>query len=436
MKTTLVALLLSLAGGYVASAQAPPLATAPSFGFSLPSVEGTLTYSLSGSESFLIGDQTSGLATTTSLSGSVGYLSPSPNKPFSLVYSGGYLYSTGQGNLGSTTFQNLAASQVWTTKNWNFVVDDAVSYLPQSPTTGLSGIPGVGDIGVVSVPIGDEPSQSILTNYSTRLGNGLNAGATRKINASWTMNGSASWQILHFFGNGGINSSEETGNVGPSYRIDARSSTGANVTYSYTNDSYLGVSYPFEAEGINLQYQRQFSRFFTVAVTGGPQRTFGSGTTSSLIPSTITGVGSATLSYSRRTTSASVSFARATNSGSGVVTGALTDTIVGSVRQQFSRNWQGALTASYSKSTSLANVAGTGALANIAGPGENFNSTYGGGQLSRRLGHEFSGYLSYTAVTQSQNNPGASRAVAFSGLTQVFAVGVTYSPGATHLGKF
>jgi hypothetical protein len=426
MKKIRVAPLLLLAIGSMAAAQAPPLTTPPTFGFSLPSVEGTLTYSLSASESFFTGYQGSGLDTTTSLSGSLGYLSSSPNKPFSLVYSGGYLYSTMPGYPGSSTFQNLAASQVYTTKNWNFVVDDAVSYLPQAPTTGLSGIPGVGDIGVVSVPIGDEPSQSILTNYEVRLGNGVNGSATRRINASWSANGSASWQILHFFGNGGINSSEETGSVGPSYRIDARSSAGANVTYSYTDDTYLGSSYPFEAEGISLQYQRQISRFFTVAVTGGPQRTSGSGATSSLIPSSITGVGTATLTYSRRATSASIGFARATNSGSGVVVGALTDTIVGSLRQQFSRNWQAALTASYSQSSPLANVAGAEA---------DFHSTYGGAQVSRRLGREFSGYLSYTAANQTESHQVLSQAT-FDGLTQVFAVGITYSPSAFHLGKF
>ncbi len=310
------------------------------------------------------------------------------------------------------------------TKNWNFVVDDAFSYLPESPTTGLSGIPGVGDIGVTPVQIGDQPSQSILTNYATRISNGLNGGATRKINTSWSANGSASWQILHFFGDAGINSSIETGTVGSTYHINARSSASANVTYTYTNDTYLGVSYPFVAESINLEYQRQISRFLTVSVSGGPQKTYGSGNTDLLIPSQITGVGSATLTYSRRTTSAVVGFTRATNSGSGVVLGALTNSIFGSVREQFSRNWQGALTASYSQSTSLANVVGVD---------QNYHSTYGGGQVSRRLGRAFSAYFSYTAVTQSEGNAGYPLS-AFSGLSQTFSVGVTYSPLAQHFG--
>jgi hypothetical protein len=429
MKAYLVAPVLLLALGWRAEAQAPPMATPPTFGFSLPSVEGTLTYSLSASESFLTGYD-NGVNYSTAFSGSLGYLSSSPDKPFSLVYSGGYLYSSVPGYPASSTFQNLAASQVVTTKNWNFVIDDAVSYLPESPTTGLSGIPGVGDIGVDPVQIGDQPTQSILTNYATRVGNGLNGGITRKVTGNLSINGSASWQILHFTGNEGINSSMVNGSIGPTYRIDARSSASADIVYSYTNNTYAGNSYPFETEGITFQYQRQLTRFLSMSVAAGPQRTFGTGSTSALIPSQITPVASASLTYSRRTTSASVYYSRATNAGSGVVFGALTSTAGGTVREQFSRNWQGALTVSYSQNTALATVDGVNDGAN-----DDYRATYGGGQVSRRLGRSFSGYFSYTAVTQNQVNVVVAQP-AYSGLSQTFSVGITYSPGAQHLGHF
>jgi len=425
MKTYLVAPVLLLALGWRAEAQAPPLSTPPTFGFSLPTVEGTMTYSLSASESFLTGYQ-NGVNESTALSGSLGYLSSSPNHPFSLVYSGGYLYSSVPDYPANSTFQNLAASQVVTTKNWNFVIDDAVSYLPESPTTGLSGIPGVGDIGVDPVQIGDQPTQSILTNYATRIGNGLNGGVTRTINRSLSINGSASWQVLHFLDDDGIDSSMVSASVGPTYRINARSSASANVTYSYTDDKYAGLSYPFETESVTFEYQRQLTHFLMMSVSAGPQRTYGTGAAASLIQSGITPVASASLTYSRRATTASVSYSRATNAGSGVVFGALTSTIAGTVREQFSRNWQGALTASYAQSTSLAEVAGVD---------EDYHSTFGGGQLSRRLSRSFSAYFSYTAVTQSQSNVVVVQP-AYSGLSQTFSVGITYSPGAQHLGHF
>src|SRR6202789_1702207 len=243
MKTSLLAPLFLFTLGPAASAQAPQPITpsAPNFGFSLPTTEGTLTSALSGTESFLTGQGESGLDHTTVLSGDLAYLSTSVNKPFSIVYSGGYLLTSTPGTPESTTFQNLALSQVITTKNWNFVIDDGVSYLPQSPTTGLSGIPGVGDIGVTPVTIGDEPSQSILTSYESRVSNGFNAGATRKLDGDWSLNGSGSYQILRFLGNQGIDTPSGSGSAGTSYRIDARSSASASLTYSYTSDNLGGT---------------------------------------------------------------------------------------------------------------------------------------------------------------------------------------------------
>ena len=137
-------------------------------------------------------------------------------------------------------------------------------------------------------------------------------------------------------------------------------------------------------------------------------------------------VGSAALSYARRSTSASIAFVRATNAGSGVLYGALSDSVNGAVRKQFSRDWQGALTASYSKNTSLAQIAGFE---------QSYQSNYGGGQLSRRLSRSFSAYFSYTAVTQTETNPGILTASLQRPQPGV-RVGITYSPGAQHLGHF
>ncbi len=428
MKTCLMAhVIMLLAFGAMARAQEAPVATSPSFGFSLPTVEGTMTYSLSASQSFMTGYGT-GTDYMTALSGDLAYVSSSPNKPFSLVYSGGYMYSVMPGYPPNSTYQNLAASQVVTTKNWTFVADDAISYMPESPTTGLSGIPGVGDIGIVPVQIGDEPARSVLTTYATQVANGLSGTALRKIGGNWSVDGSASWQILDFTGSQAqynINSDTATASIGPAYRIDARSSASASAVYSYTNDTYQGTSFPFTTEAIMLQYQRQITQFLTVNVSVGPQRMYGTGAAELLIPAQMTVVGSAALSYTRRTTSASITFSRASNAGSGVMYGALTDTVAGVLQKQLSRNWVGALTASYSDNT---------ALGQFAGVDDDYDATYGGGQISRKMGRAWSAYFSYTAMTQTTNAPGASQS-AFSGLMQDFAIGITYAPGAFHPGR-
>ncbi len=400
MKTYLVAPVILLAFGSLAHAQDVPavVVSTPTFGFSLPSVEGTLTYSLNAAESVDTGYGTGGVDTTTSLSGSLGYLSSSPDKPFSLVYSGGYLYSTMPGYPGSSTFQNLAASQVLTTRNWNFVVDDAVSYLPESPTTGLSGIPGVGDIGVEPVQIGDVPAQNIFTNYATRLGNGLSGSATRKISADLSMNASGSWQILHFFGNDGIDSSTETGSAGPSFRIDARSSVGANVNYTYTNDTYLGNSYPFESEGISVSVSTPAIALLQRERRGGPAEDFWiriDGLPDSL-PDHRRGQRSPQLRPQKYECQRRPSSVPPTP-------------VPACCMVRFrTRSW-----APFA-SSSAATGRGPSRPPTRRAPrwrrsrdlNRSYQSIYGGGQLSRRLSRSFSAYFSYTAVTQSENIAG------------------------------
>jgi hypothetical protein len=249
---------------------------------------------------------------------------------------------------------------------------------------------------------------------------------TRQITRSTFINGSASWQVLRFLGNQGINSTEESGTVGPSYRIDARSSLGADATYDYTTDQYQGGNFDFTSEGLTFYYKRQWSHAISMSIALGPQRTYGSDATALLIPSQINLTANVGLTYTRKMTSVGLYYSRATNSGSGVVYGALTDDVTINVQQQFMRNWQVALTGSYIRSSSLAQIAAINTVT---------QGIYGGVQASRKINRSLSGYFSYTTITQSVNDTAATPNV-FSGLSQVIAVGLTYSPGAIHSDHF
>jgi hypothetical protein len=389
MKTTLAALLILFTLSALAHAQVEDDTTSPSpgLGFALPTVGGTLTYALTGSESLVTGYGQNTVASETTLSGDLAYLSSSPNRPFSLVYTGGVQHTTisDSGYPPVYTFQNLALSQVVATKNWNFVVDDAVSYLPDAPTTGLSGIPGVGDIGIVPVQIGDQPTQSILTNFATRVSNGLNGGVTRQITESLSLAGSASWHILHFFSNLGIDSTGEYARIGPNYRINASSSFSANAIYGYTSEQYQGTNFAFTSEGLMFQYQRQWSPNLSMSVAAGPQRLYGTGVAALYITPQIDFVADAGLTYIHKLTTASLTYTRATDAGSGVLYGGLTNTVMFAVQRQFNLKWQGALMGSYFQ---------TSALGQVPGFNENYAGVHAGLQVSRRISPSLSGYAS------------------------------------------
>ena len=138
--------------GRIAHGQAAPTASgAPAFnpGPNLPSIQGNFQFALSASEIVQLGvSGYSGVASTSSLSGNLEYVSRSVARPFSMFYGGGILYSPQLYGGDPTTFQSLTLSQGFISGGWAMGLSDSASYLPNSPTTGLEGVPGVGDQGI------------------------------------------------------------------------------------------------------------------------------------------------------------------------------------------------------------------------------------------------------------------------------------------------
>lgn len=392
------------------------------FGFNMPTHLGAFTYALSASEMLQTG-YTSGVDAGTSLSGELAYISKSERNPFSMVYTGGYLFSAFPGSHSSSTFQDLSLSQVMKTRSWLFVVSDGLSYLPGSPTTGLSGVAGVGDVGLFPVQTGLGPAQDILTTYSNRISNGLNGSATWQTDASLDLQASGSWQVLHFTGvsNPGIDSNSYSGSFGPNYRIDARTSFGADAYYNYSTYP-LFVNYKVETEGVNVNFNRAWTRRLSTSVSLGPQVTHGR--TTSVIPAQTEFSAGVSASYATRTTGINAAYTRGVNAGSGVTFGAMTNTVTLGMTRPINRDWQLGIDGDYSRSVGLAKYLGVLPV---------YDTAFGAAQVSRRLTESLSCYGSLTVTHQSSpNNIGIN---AFNGTYQVIGFGVTFAPAPLNSGR-
>jgi hypothetical protein len=426
----LLAALLIAAHGALAqaipAAEAAPIST----GFSIPRTAGTLNYAASASESVFWGyDGTAGTSATTNVSGDVAYLSSSKRDPFSSVFSGGY--SWGSGNIPSYSFLNLAVSQVINAGRWDFVISDSVNYLPGTPAVGLSGIPGVGDVGVPPVQVGPDTGQGVLTNYSTRVGNTTSGSLQRQITGKTSISASGSYSIQRFLNNSGsvassgLDSSGVTGSGGISHQLDARNTLSGN--YSYSNYNYSGDTFGIPAPGFSsqtasLQYSHYVTRKLSVSLAGGPQWSAEDLSGSS---QSVSLYANASAAYTGRFSHASLAYTRSTNSGYGVVGGALSDSVSFGASRTFSRVWTTSVSAAYARNTSLPSQTS----ASYA-----FNTTVGSVQVSRAIMRSLSAYASYTA--ENQSNTGSTAAVdVFSGFTQVVGFGITYSPASIHLGR-
>ena len=415
--------------------QAIPTATNDVYypGFHLPNVGGSLNYSVSASESVIFGYNGQnggygGTATTTNLSGNVAYLSASERHPFSMVYSGGYFISTG--GQPSAFYQNLALSQVYKTKVWDFVVSDLFSYLPATATVGLSGVPGVGDLGVDPVGGAYGSVQGILTRNGPRVNNSVSATATRNLTASTSLSFTGFGYFQTFLGDSidsagtsvaGIDSRSEGGSVALNHRLNAISSVG--TSYTYATSSFTGSQFNFTSQQVSLLYNRQLSRKLSFIGSVGPQWTGSSdplygGTSVSLA----TSVG---LAYSGKITSASVNYSRGTSSGFGVFQGAHTDSVGVIAHRGIGRNWSASVSADYARSASLPS---------------SFSQPYttqtevAGVQASRSLTRKLSFFTSYTLQRQTTSGTNITP-FTFIGHSQVISAGITFSPSSTRLDR-
>lgn len=431
---------LLLAASAVCSAQAVPagIATAPSDPF-LPPLDGVLHYALSASELVQLGYYTPGQTTeTTVLSGDIAYQGKSQSLPFSMLFAAGVLLPN-QAGIGASGFISTSVTQGLVTHNYILNVSDTFSFLPQSPTTGLSGVAGVGDLGLIPVQGPTYgPAGGVLSTSGNMVANTLSGSAERVLTRATSISGLGSWSILHFLDNtnnglGGIDYSQKTGEVSLNQRINARSSASVSAVYSVFDFSGGGQAaqlYPnFQTKGLNFSYQRTLSRTLTAGVTVGPQ--WVSSSDSALIPNTVNLALSADLAYVRRTTNASVFYTRGVNGGSGVIPGALSDSFSAAVGRAYGRNWVASLSGSYVRTSGLSQFAGTGSVpTNVV-----FNTDFIGGQVTRRISNTFSAYGSYTFQNQSFSNSFLTQN-AFNGTSQTFGIGITYTPRSTRLGQF
>jgi len=402
----------------------PVQVTSPVYqGFKIPTINGTLHYSLSASERISLGyngmNQTS---YGTTLSGNVAFITPSVLYPFSLAYSGGY--NVGSDGQRSSYFQSLSTSQSINRKSYTINLSDSLSYLPESPSSGLSGLPGLGDVG--TTPIATGPL-SVLTTSGNQISNAAVASVSVKLTGKTSLGVNGQDSIQRFIGataGDALESNSYGGGANLSHRIDARTSVSAS--YHYSNFSYTSIPGSFDSQGVTFSYNRQLTRQLSVGLGGGPERIGGS---------SLTGVGpeytynaDLHLSYTSRAESAtttSIGYTRSSNAGSGVSAGAETDSLFASVSRRLAQSLQGSASVNYSHSTSL-DILSTDSL--------DTTSVVGSGQIGRALTRTISAYASYSA--SHQISQGVAQGISpLQGLVQTLGFGVTYSPSEVRLGR-
>jgi len=412
-----LALLCSLAHGQ----DIPAVTSAPRFqGFQLPTELGSLTYSLSFAERLRTGYYgKGGNIWATDFSGNAAYLSRSETRPLTVVYSGGYLYNSG--GVQSQVYQNLSLSQNITSKLWSTTISDQVSYLPEAPSSGLSGIPGVGDVGVTP-PAGGTTGQDILSNTGQRISNTANINVQRQLTGSTAVSGMGSYFIQKFLTAtpDAIDLDDITVGGGLSHRIDALSSVQGN--YDYSHFAYVGQNFSFSTQRITIGYTKQINRLLSINGSAGPQIVSSGG--SSVAGSTVNLTVDAGFKYAGERYNFSGDYTRGVRGGSGVIQGTFINSVIVQGNRQLGEFMRLSGSGNYTRNTSVQNLS-TQAFT--------FQTVVGNLEVERTIAQNFNAFVSYSLQYQNSATSVANT-IAFTGTSQTFGFGITYSPRQVHLG--
>jgi hypothetical protein len=427
---------LPILGQAIPAAQASPIST----GFALPTASGTLSYSVSASESLSWGFYSnSGHSSATNVSGNLGYISTAKRDPFSAVLSAGH--SFGLESQPSYNFVSLALSQVLSIQRWSFTFADSVSYMPQTPANGYAGIPGVGDLnvlglsgmslGFIPTSVIAPPTQGILTNYANRVDNTVSGSIQRDLTGKTGIHGSASYWITRYttqtgdLRRDGLDADGISGGGGMNHMYSPRTVAGANFTYSSYTFAQSKLNFPvpdLETETATANYSHQFTRRLQATAAVGPQWS----TVNLVTKTTSLGVfANVNASYSAQRINQSLSFLRGANSGYGVIGGTTSTSVTYAASMQYRRVWAVSGSAAYARNSSLA----TKLL-----PQSKFDTGTVGVQVSHALPRSLSAFCSYSLENQSSSGSLLPILNAFSGRYQTLGFGITYAPTPKHFG--
>jgi len=340
-------------------------------------------------------------------SGDVEYLNGRGRTPFSLTYSGGYIAGISGSESGTGVFQHLLISQGYFTRRGSLSLRDDLGFYPQSPTTGFSGIPGVGYLPGQPGP----PIDSILALNVRSLNNTATATFSHELNYNTTFSVDGSYDSIRFPSGGSLDINQVGMRPQVSWRLNALNS--ASVQYVFSRFNYIGSTFTMETQSVQPGYSRVWSRQLTTSVSAGPEWI---GSDDELkLPQTIGLSANAGGTYAAKSTSVSLNFYRSVSAGAGLgaTIGIRNSDATAGISRAFGRDLTIGATGSYRNSQGFLQSGST-------------NGEYGSVNATRRIGEIITVSASYTAFHQTSSLPLETSAL--NGLAQVIGFSVAYHP--------
>jgi hypothetical protein len=348
----------------------------------------------------------SGWGDFTSFLGGVDVHQESGISDLALSYLGGGTIAIG-GTAGDSVLQQLGVNEALNWRRAKLTFVDQFSLLPESSFgySGLGGValPGGGSIGLQP---GLTPGDSVLTTRGLRLTNSFLTEADIYLNPRSSITVAGGYSLLHYFDNDLLDFGDTIFQAGYNHQM-TRKDTFA-VFYRFSGYRYSGFNQSINDNSFQVSYGRRVTGRLSFQISGGPDITYvtvpitgtsGSTTTSSGKMQELYWSLSSNVQYQLQRTGFTASYSHGVSGGSGVLAGAIADTVSASANRQLTRQVNGGVTFGYSHSTGL------NALTTPTAPTmQSYGYWFGGVNFTRTWGRALDLNLSYTVQYQDSSS--------------------------------
>jgi hypothetical protein len=347
-----------------------------------------------------------GWTTWTTLVGGVDVHRFSGESELTFDYLGGGVFSN-DGSVGNGVIQDANFEAQFSFRRWTLTLIDEFRYTPETAfgNIGFGGIPTT--IGIpIGLPFGGD--QTILSAFGQRLTNASGGQADVRITPRSSLTFSGGYSELHFFDQDFLNSTEVYAQAGYNYLLTKNDTIG--VSYVYNGFRYSNIAQSIDTHTALLSYGRRITGRLAFQIAAGPQYAlFATGISCGGTGVNVTPCGptnqllwslNTTLNYQLERTSLFATYSHGITNGSGLLAGAVGDTVLGSVTRQLSRTLTGDAEIGYARNSGLAV-----AIANFPTLNGTYDLWTAGGHLTHPWGRTAQLIVGYEFQYQNSNAP-------------------------------
>ena len=343
----------------------------------------------------------SGWTTYMNLLGGLALHHDSGRSDLALSYQGGGVVSN-DGAIANGVIQELGLVENLSWERTTLSFFEQASYVPE---TGF-GYTGIGSQALpggnpVTLPPGVGQSATILTTRSQQLESSTLAQINVELSPRTSLTMSGGYTLLHFFGSNLLSPSSIVFQGG--YNHDLTRKDTIAVLYRFNALRFTNSSQTINDNVVQLAYARRVTGRLAFQVGAGPDISFykfpvvtGPGSSSTASTSLLSLSVNTAVTYQMGRTLMAVSYGHGVSGGAGVFSGAIDDTVTGSVTHQVGRSMGLTLSSGYARNKALA-------IPFSVFVNQSYNNLFGSAVLTHPLGRAMNLTMAYEGQYQDSN---------------------------------